>query len=90
MHVMSKTLATVLTTVNAPYGEQLDGAALAHCLSDLALAKEHPGQVSAFFGEVSVAQQLEFAAAHHIPDQDLKAFAALFAAWSGESYQLSA
>jgi len=87
---MSKTLATVLTTVNAPYSEQLDGAAPAHGLSDIAVAKQQPGQVSAFLGEVPLAQQLEFAAAHDISVDGLRALAALFAAWSGESYQLAA
>lgn len=87
---MDKTLMTVLTTVNAPYSEQLDGAMLAHCLSDIDLAKQHPGQVSIFLGEVPLSQQLEFASAHHIAVNDLKALAARFAAWSGESYQLIA
>jgi hypothetical protein len=88
--IMSKALATVLTTVNAPYSEQLDGVALAHCLSDLALAKQHPGQVSGFLGEVPLAQQIEFATTHQIPVNELKSLAAQFAAWSGESYQLAA
>lgn len=83
-------LAAVLTTVNAPYSDELDGAKLAHCLSDIDLAKQHPGQVSAFLGEVPVTQQLEFAAAYGISVEDLKALAARFAAWSGERYQLAA
>jgi len=87
---MSEHLALVLTAVNAPYSEQLDGVALAHCLSDLDLAKQYPGQVSALLGEVPVEQQMEFAAAHQIAVDDLKAFAAHFSAWSGESYQLAA
>ena len=87
---MSKALATVLTTVNAPYSEQLDGVALAYCLSDLTAAKQHPGQVSSFLGEVPLAHQLEFAAAYHIPVEGLKILAVHFAAWSGESYQLAA
>jgi hypothetical protein len=87
---MSEHLALVLATVNAPYSEQLDGAALAHCLSDIDLAKQYPGQVSAFLGEVPVEQQMEFAAAHQLAVDDLKAFAAHFSAWPGESYQLVA
>lgn len=87
---MNEHLALVLTTVNAPYREQLDGVALAHCLSDLDLAKQYPGQVSAFLGEVPVEQQVEFAAAHQIGVDDLKAFAALFSAWSGETYKIAA
>lgn len=85
---MSKHLASVLTTVNAPYSMQLDDAALAQCLADLDLAKQHPGHVSTFLGEVSPALQMEFAALHHIPAPDLKAFAVAFSA--GESYPLAA
>lgn len=87
---MSTHLTSVLTTVNAPYSDQLDGAGLAHCLADIELAKQHPGHVSAFFAEVPVAQQVEFAAAHSIPVPALKAFAVEFSAWSGESYPLAA
>lgn len=88
--IMSNHLASVLTTVNAPHSEQLDGAALAHCLSTLELAKEFPGQISVFLGEVALAQQVEFAAAHDIPLDTLKALASDFSAWSGESYPLAA
>jgi len=87
---MSTHLISVLTTVNAPYSEQLDDAMLAHCLVDIDLAKSHPGHVSAFFGEVPIAQQVEFAAVHHISTDDLKALAIEFSAWSGESYPLAA
>ncbi|MFC3320453.1 hypothetical protein [Mesorhizobium cantuariense] len=85
---MSKHLASVLTTVNAPYSVQLDYAGLAYCLADLELAKQHPGHISAFLGEVPLALQVELAVVHHIPVPDLKAFAAAF--WSGESYPLAA
>lgn len=64
--IMSKHLASVLTTVNAPCSVQLDDAALADCFADLDLAKQHPAHVSAFLGEVPLAQQVEFATAHHI------------------------
>jgi hypothetical protein len=90
MATMSKELASVLTTVNAPYSVQLDDAALAHCLADLDFAKLYAGHVSAFLGEVSPALQIEFAVVNHIPVPDLKAFAATFSAWSGESYPLAA
>lgn len=87
---MSKHLASVLTTVNAPYGMQLDDVALAHCLADLDVAKLHPGHVSSFLGEVPAALQIEFAAEHDIPIAELKVFAAAFSEWSGESYPLAA
>ena len=88
--IMRKHLASVLTTVNAPYSHQLSGVELANCLSNLDLAKAHSGQVSAFFGEVPLESQIEFAAEYDIPLAELKAFASAFSAWSGESYQLAA
>jgi hypothetical protein len=86
---MSEHLIAVLTTVNAPYSKQLDGKGLAHCLSDIALAKQYSGQVSSFLGEIPVALQISCAAEFGIHLDDLKAFAASFAVWSGESYQLA-
>lgn len=87
---MSKHLISVLTTVNAPYSTQLDGEGLAHCLSDVELAKQYSGQVSSFLGEVPVDLQTIFAAEFGIALDDLKAFASSFSKWSGESYQLAA
>ncbi|WP_348633740.1 nucleotidyl transferase AbiEii/AbiGii toxin family protein [Mesorhizobium sp. M1A.F.Ca.IN.020.30.1.1] len=55
-----------MTTVNAPCSVQLDDAALADCFADLDLAKQHPAHVSAFLGEVPLAQQVEFATAHQL------------------------
>jgi hypothetical protein len=85
-----KNLAIVLTTVNAPYSEQLDAPALAHCLLDQAAAKQVPGHVSSFFGEVEPALQLEFAQLFNIAEADLIASAKAFAAYTGESYPLAA
>lgn len=90
MATMSKHLVSVMTTVNAPYSEQLDGAQLAYCLSDIELAKDFPGQVSSFLGEVPLAQQAGFAAEFGIELEALKAFASDFALWSGETYKLAA
>lgn len=86
---MSKHLVSLLTTVNAPYSEQLDGAQLAYCLSDIELAKDFPGQVSSFLSEVPVAHQAGFAAEFGIELEVLKAFASEFASWSGETYKLA-
>ncbi|GHD21133.1 hypothetical protein ACFOEZ_20140 [Tianweitania populi] len=86
---MSKQLASVLTTVNAPYSAQLDGAELAHCLSNFDLAKQFSGQVSSFFGEVPAAEQQAFAYEFGIALADLKSFASDFAKWSGQSYHLA-
>ncbi|WP_292097575.1 nucleotidyl transferase AbiEii/AbiGii toxin family protein, partial [Mesorhizobium sp.] len=55
-----------LDDVNAPCSVQLDDAALADCFADLDLAKQHPAHVSAFLGEVPLAQQVEFATAHQL------------------------
>jgi hypothetical protein len=87
---MSKHLVSVLTTVNAPYTKQLDGATLAQCLSDIELAKEFSGQVSSFLDEVPEEQQVSFAAGFGIGIDALRAFAANFAIWSGEAYKLAA
>jgi len=87
---MSKHLASLLTTVNAPYSVQLDGATLALCLKNLDLAKLYSGQVSSFLGELPTSQQTDFAAEFGIGIDDLKAFANDFSRWTGESYQLAA
>jgi hypothetical protein len=87
---MNSHLVSTLTTVNAPYSEQLTGHELALCLSDLQLAKAHPGQVSSFLGEVPLVDQIEFATAFHVSMDALKSVAHDFAEWSGESYLLAA
>ena len=56
-----KNTTLVLTTVNAPYSEQLDALTLAYCLSDQNAARAKPGHMSSFFGEVDPALQVSFA-----------------------------
>jgi hypothetical protein len=85
-----KDLALVLNTVNAPYSEQLDAQTLAHCLVNIGAAKQKPGHVSSFFGEVDPALQLEFAQLFNITKTQLVASAKAFAAYTGESYPLAA
>jgi hypothetical protein len=85
-----KNPALVLTTVNAPYSQELDAPTLAHCLLDPAAAKETPGHVSSFFGEVEPALQVEFAQLFNITEAQLIASAKAFAAYTGESYPLAA
>jgi hypothetical protein len=85
-----KSPALVLSTVNAPYSAKLDAQTLAHCLVDLAAAKQAPGHVSSFFGEVEPALQLEFAHLFNITKKQLVASAKAFAAYTGESYPLAA
>jgi hypothetical protein len=80
----------VLSTVNAPYSQQLDAQTLAHCLLDLTAAKQTPGHVSSFFGEVEPVLQLEFAQLFDITKAQLVASAKAFAAYTGESYPLAA
>jgi hypothetical protein len=82
--------ALVLTTVNAPYSEQLDAQGLAHCLLDQSAAKAMPGHMSSFFGEVSPALQVYFAHLFNITDAELVAAAKAFAMYTGESYPLAA
>lgn len=81
---------SVLTTVNAPYSEQLDGETLAHCLKVGAAAKEKPGHMSSFFGEVPPDAQKEFAALYGISEKALIEAARDFASYSGESYPIAA
>jgi len=85
-----KSPALVLATVNAPHSEQLDAQTLAHCLLDQAAAKQVPGHLSSFFGEVAPALQLEFAHLFNISDVQLVASAKAFAEYTGESYPLAA
>lgn len=80
---------SVLTTMNAPYREQLDAATLAACLSDFDLAKHHSGHISTFLGEVPVALQVEFALAHGIAPHRLASLATSFSKWSGAPYPLA-
>ena len=80
----------ILTTVNAPYSEQLNAQALAYCLLDQAAAKHVPGHVSSFFGEVEPALQFEFAHMFNITDAELVASAKAFATYTGETYPLAA
>lgn len=82
--------ALVLTTINAPHTRQLSAQELAACLRDEAAAKAVPGHMSAFFGEVDPTLQLEFARQFGISGSELAASARAFAAYSGESYSLSA
>lgn len=83
-------LATVLTTVNAPYSKKLTSGELAACLHDVEAAKQAAGPVSAFLGEVKPGLQEAFAQEHGIAKKDLMAFAKAFSAWSGDDYPLAA
>jgi hypothetical protein len=82
--------AIVLTTINAPHARQLSAQELAACLRDEVAAKAVPGHMSAFFGEVDPTLQLDFARQFGISRSELAASAKAFAAYSGESYSLSA
>lgn len=82
--------AIVLTTVNAPYSYQLDEQSLAYYLKHPAEAKQIPGHMSSFFGEVKPELQLAFAEHCGISDSDLVDAAKAFASYSGESYPLAA
>ena len=88
---MSKSaLATVMTTVNAPYSKKLDEHALVACLHDLEAAKAAPGPISSFLGDVKPSLQEQFASEHGIAKQELVSFAKAFAKWSGQDYPLAA
>lgn len=85
----NKSIASVLTTVNAPYSGQLDEAALAYCLTHKEAAKGKPGHMSSFFSEVTPAAQKEFAKHCGISPEALADAAKAFAEYSGESYPLA-
>ena len=87
---MAPVTASVLTTVNAPFREQLDALSLAHCISNIGAAQTKPGHVSVFFGEVSPQLQMQFAAEHEISTSELREVARAFAEYSGQNYKLSA
>ncbi len=80
----------VLAKINAPHREQLDAAALAHCLLDVVAAKAKPGHMSSFFGEVEPDLQFEFAHLFNITDAQLVSAAKAFAKYSGKFYPLAA
>jgi hypothetical protein len=82
-------ISSVLTTVNAPYRRKLDAHALAHCLTNPDAAREAPGQMSAFFGEVAPELQKAFADEFHISEAMLIGAARAFGEYSGEPYPLA-
>lgn len=84
------TLATVLTTVNAPHSKKLTAGELAACLLDIETAKKAAGPVSAFLSEVMPDLQEAFAQEHGIAKEDLIAFAKAFSAWSGDDCLITA
>ncbi|MCP4303846.1 MAG: hypothetical protein GY788_02990 [bacterium] len=75
----------LLTTVNAPYRNQLDAGELAAALKngDVAL-----GQVSSFFTETGIETQKAFAKEHDISANALAKVADAFQQWSGQSVAL--
>ena len=84
-----KTMDTVLSTVNAPYSEQLDGEMLANCVKNTDTAKSKSGHMSCFFGEVAPDDQKAFAKHYDIAESTLHAAANAFANYSGQSYPLA-
>ncbi len=82
--------AIVLTTINAPYSNQLDAEGLVNCLVNQAEAKNMPGHMSSFFGEVKPELQQAFAETYGIPKSQLVSAAKAFADYSGEFYPLAA
>lgn len=84
-----KSAALVLATVNAPYSKQLSAQELVYYLLHPVAAKTVPGHMSAFFGEVPLELQLQFAHQNNVTDEQLVAAAKAFAAYSHESYPLA-
>ena len=84
------TSSLVLAVVNAPHTDKIDARTLARGLLDHAEARTMPGHMSAFFGEVSPALQIDFARQFDITEAQLITAARAFAAYSGETYPLAA
>lgn len=80
-----KSMVSVLTTVNAPFSEQLNDADLAACLLDPKAVAMKPGHLSAFFCEVKPEDQIAFAKLHNISKQQLIKSAKAFEKFSGET-----
>jgi len=83
-------IASILTTVNAPYRKKLDAQALVRCLTHPEAARAAPGQMSVFFGEVPPELQKAFAKTFNVSEATLVAAAKAFAEYSGETYPLAA
>ena len=83
-------LELILTTVNAPYSQQLSAQQLIYCLQDQEAAKAVPGHMSSFFGDVKPELQEEFADLFGINHAELVAAAKAFSKYSGASYPLAA
>jgi len=81
---------SVLTTVNAPYSKKLTAQELLYCLLDPEAAKNVPGHMSSFFGEVKPELQSEFAAQFNLDQAQLVAAAKAFSSYSGELYPIAA
>lgn len=77
----------LLTTVNAPYQNQLDAGGLAAALKS---GEVTLGQVSSFFTETAVETQKAFAHQHGISPDVLSDVASTFQDWSGHSVALIA
>jgi hypothetical protein len=90
MVVMMDIAATVLGTVNAPYGRKLAAAELAFYLSHTDEAKTVPGHMSSFFADVTPQLQAAFAVSVGIPLPELVEAARAFSVYSGETYPLAA
>ena len=81
-----ETQALLLTTVNAPYRNQMDACALATALRNRCV---NVGQVSSFLTEIEVETQVAFAIEHDISVETLEQVARVFQDWSGQSVPLA-
>jgi len=74
-----------MTTVSAPYSKKLSAQELVYYLRNPQAAKDLPGHMSSFFGDVKPAFQYEFAAMFGIPSAELVEVARAFSEYSGAS-----
>ncbi|MCP4070931.1 MAG: hypothetical protein GY742_04220 [Hyphomicrobiales bacterium] len=81
---------TLLSKVNAPYGTYASAGVLAVQIQVPSLDSDYIGQVSSFFSEIPVEDQLAFAHQHGISEAALKKAATAFVELSGVDAPLAA
>ncbi len=89
--IMKQTaMNTLLSKVNAPYGTYASVGILAAQIQAPSLDSDYIGQVSSFFSEIPVEDQLTFAHQHGISKAALKKAATAFVELSGVNVPLAA
>ena len=86
---MANVAAKVLSTVNAPYGANLDAHQLAACIANPDDAEKFIGPAFSFFSEVTPKLQKRFVAEMGLDPMAVKAVAGMFSAKAGYKLTLA-